>query len=138
MRPFEGKVALVTGASSGLGEATALQFARDGAKVVVAARRTGESQSVVRRIAELGAEAHFARTDVTLAADVEAMVGAALARRPGAAERYKVITARHSAMNRLGNAEETAAAIVWLCSEGARFVNGALLAVDGGETTRLH
>lgn len=257
MKPFEGKVALVTGASSGLGAATALQFARDGAKVVIAARRSEQSESVLRQIEALGGEGHVVRTDVARGADVEAMVASALARfgrldcavnnagisapvrtpvadveeaqwdalmnvnlkgvwlcmkheiramlaqgggaivnvasiygykpsdlghapycaskfgvvgltksaavdygqmglrinavapgftksemvnpdAPGAEERYKVIAARHSAMNRLGDAEDTANAITWLCSDAARFVNGAVLAVDGGETTRLY
>lgn len=58
--------------------------------------------------------------------------------RPGAAERYRALTARHSGMNRLGRAEETASAIVWLCSDGASYVNGAVLAVDGGGATRMY
>ena len=41
-------------------------------------------------------------------------------------------------MNRLGEAEETANAIVWLCSDAASFVNGAVLPVDGGAATRLY
>ena len=49
----------------------------------------------------------------------------------------EVIT-RHSAMDRLGEAHETAAAITWLCSEAASFVNGAVLAVDGGDTSRMY
>jgi len=57
--------------------------------------------------------------------------------RPGAAERLQILAVRHSAMNRLGEAEEVARAITWLCSEAAGFVNGSVLAVDGGETTRL-
>jgi NAD(P)-dependent dehydrogenase (short-subunit alcohol dehydrogenase family) len=257
MRPFEGKVALVTGGSSGLGAAAALQFAREGARVVIAARRHEQSESVLRQIESLGAEGHFVRTDMSRAIDIEGMVKSALARfgrldyavnnagvtgpvrtpvaevqesqwddlmnvnlkgvwlcmkheipailaqgggaivnvasiygykpsdighapycvskfgviglsksaavdygqtglrinaiapgftrsemvnpdRPGAAERYRVLAARHSAMGRLGEAEETASAITWLCSDGARFVNGAVLAVDGGDTTRLY
>ena len=58
--------------------------------------------------------------------------------RPGAAERYKALLSRHSGMNRLGKAEETANAIVWLCSDQARFVNGVVLAVDGGDTSRVY
>jgi NAD(P)-dependent dehydrogenase (short-subunit alcohol dehydrogenase family) len=50
MRPSDGKVALVTGDSAGLGAATALQFAREGARVVIAARRSDQSESVLRRI----------------------------------------------------------------------------------------
>ena len=257
MKPFDGKVALVTGGSSGLGAATALSFARGGAKVVIAARRSEQSLSVVDQILELGTEAHFVRTDVARAAKAEAMVKAAVERfgrldyavnnagivgpvrtpvadvtesewdqlmninlrgvwlcmkheipailangggaivnvasiygykpsdighapysvskfgvigltqsaavdygqtairinavapgftrsemvnpeRPGAADRYKLLAARHSAMNRLGDAEETAKAITWLCSDSASFVNGAVLTVDGGHTTRLY
>jgi NAD(P)-dependent dehydrogenase (short-subunit alcohol dehydrogenase family) len=41
-------------------------------------------------------------------------------------------------MNRLGRADEPAGAIVWLCSEAASYVNGAVLAVDGGGATRLY
>lgn len=259
---FEGKVVLVTGASSGLGEATALAFARQGARVVVAARRVGQGERVVQRIArECGGEAHFVATDVSRGNEVQALVEATLARfgrldcavnnagiagprftpvadvseaqwdevmgvnlkgvwlcmkheipallasggpegggaivnvasiygskpsdighapyatskfgvvgltqsaaadygqqglrinavapgftrsemvdpeRPGAAERYQALVARHSGMKRLGHAEETAAAIVWLCSAQASYVNGAVLAVDGGGATRLY
>jgi NAD(P)-dependent dehydrogenase (short-subunit alcohol dehydrogenase family) len=41
-------------------------------------------------------------------------------------------------MNRLGHAEEIASAITWLCSDAARFVNGTVLPVDGGATSRLY
>jgi A-factor type gamma-butyrolactone 1'-reductase (1S-forming) len=257
MRPFDGKVALVTGGSSGLGAATALQFAREGARVVIAARRSEKSEAVLRQIESLGSEGHFVKTDVSKAAEIEAMVKSALDRfgrldyavnnagvtgpvrtpvadideaqwdalmnvnlkgvwlcmkheipailaqgggaivniasiygykpsdlghapyciskfgviglsksaavdygqtglrinavapgftksemvdpdRPGGAERYKALAARYSAMNRLGEPEETANAITWLCSDAAKFVNGAVLTVDGGDTTRLY
>jgi len=52
-------------------------------------------------------------------------------------ERLQVLIGRHSSMKRLGKAEETANAIVWLCSNEAAFVNGAVLPVDGGSATRL-
>jgi A-factor type gamma-butyrolactone 1'-reductase (1S-forming) len=58
--------------------------------------------------------------------------------RPGAAERYRLLAARHSSMNHLGEAEEVASAIVWLCSESVSFINGAVLAVDGGSATRFY
>ena len=257
MRKFEGKVALVTGGSSGLGAAAAVQFAREGAGVVIAARRSEQSEFVLRQIESVGSKGHFVQTDVSRAADVESMVQSALNRfgrldyavnnagvtgpvrtpvaeveetqwdelmnvnlkgvwlcmkheipailaqgggvivniasiygykpsdighapycvskfgviglsksaavdyghtglrinavapgftrsemvdpdRPGAAEIYKTLTARHSAMSRLGDAEETAGAITWLCSDAARFVNGTVLSVDGGETSRLY
>ena len=50
----------------------------------------------------------------------------------------KTLVSRYSAMNRLGQAEETAEAIVWLCSDAAGFVNGAVLPVDGGDTSRVY
>jgi len=257
MGTFTGKVALVTGASSGLGEATALKLAREGAKVVVAARREDKGRAVVSKIEALGGEAFFIKTDITKRQDIEAMVAgtvkrfgqldcavnnagiggpaltqladiaeedwdavmntnlkgvwlsmkyeipAMLARskgaivnvssiygvkgadfghspyttskhgvialsksaaidyaqqgirvnavRPGfahselvdpyvdsAPEMMKAIISRHCGMNRLGEADEIAEAIAWLCSDAASFVNGAVLAIDGGETSRLY
>ncbi len=74
MKTFEGKVTIVTGGSSGLGAAAALQFAREGAKVVIAARRNDKSEAVVRQIEELGTEGLFLQTDVSKRAEVEALV----------------------------------------------------------------
>jgi NAD(P)-dependent dehydrogenase (short-subunit alcohol dehydrogenase family) len=74
MKQFKGKVALVTGASSGMGRAAAVLFAREGANVIVAARRAPESEETVRLIKEGGGEAIFIKADVSNAAEVEAMV----------------------------------------------------------------
>lgn len=71
---FRDKVILVTGGSSGIGEATARLFAAQGAKVVIAARRKLESEKIVRDIVAGGGEAIFVKTDVSRAADVENMV----------------------------------------------------------------
>lgn len=62
---FQDKVVIVTGASSGIGKVTAIEFARAGAKVVIAARRVEESQQVVKQIKEEGGEASFIPTDVS-------------------------------------------------------------------------
>ena len=256
MGTMTGKVALVTGGSSGLGEAAAVKLAAEGAQVVIAARRADRSAQVVERIVAAGGKAHHVLADISRGADVEALVRAVLDRhgrldcavnnagivgprltpvadvteaqwdevmgtnlrgvwlcmkheipallaggggaivniasiygtkpsdmghapyavskhgvvgltqsaaadygqqglrinavapgftlsemvdpeRPGAAERYRALVARHSGMKRLGRAEETAEAICWLCSDAASFVNGVVLPVDGGGATRL-
>ncbi|MEO8028091.1 MAG: glucose 1-dehydrogenase, partial [Bryobacteraceae bacterium] len=256
MKTFAGKVAIVTGASSGIGAAAALLFAREGANVVVAARRKDQSESVVRQIEALGAEALFVQTDVLKRADIEALVEKTLDRfgrldcavnnagisgpamvpvadieeadwdavmninlkgvwmcmkyqipamlkhgkgaivnissiygfkpsdvghgayctskfgviglsktaavdygqagirvnvvSPGFTHSEMVdpyvesipevmgtVVGRYSAQNRLGEAEEVAETIVWLCSDAARFVSGAVLAVDGGGTSKV-
>jgi A-factor type gamma-butyrolactone 1'-reductase (1S-forming) len=257
MNPFAGKVVIVTGASSGLGEAAALKFAQEGAKVVVAARREDKSRTVVRQIEALGGEGVFIKTDVTKRADIEALVEGTVAtfgildcavnnagitgpvmvplaeieedawdalmntnlkavwrcmkyeilamlrqgkgaivnissiygfkpsdvgQAPYCASKFGLIglsksaaidyaqqgirvnvvspgfthsemvdpyveaapdlmnrlVSRYSALNRLGTAEEGAEAITWLCSDAARFVNGVVLPVDGGDTSRLY
>ncbi len=74
MDTFAGKVALVTGGSSGIGRATAIKFGEQGAKVVVAARREKEGKETVEMIRKAGGEAAFVRTDVRIASQVENMV----------------------------------------------------------------
>ena len=76
--PFEGKVALVTGGSSGIGRATALVFAREGAKIVVADVLVNDGQETVNLIQRQGGEAIFVKTDVSRANEVEAMTNKAI------------------------------------------------------------
>ncbi|AIE73343.1 MULTISPECIES: glucose 1-dehydrogenase [unclassified Synechocystis] len=68
------KVAIVTGASSGIGRATAIAFGKAGASVVVVARRVDKGEETVRLITEAGGKAVFVQADVTKASDIEAMV----------------------------------------------------------------
>ena len=257
MKRLLDKVIVVTGASSGLGAATAIRLASEGAKVVLAARRRDKGEDVLRQVESAGGEGIFVQTDVTKTADVRALVAAALERfgsvdgafdnagitgptltpladideagwdeaintnlravfvcmkyqipallargggaivnmssmyglkpsdlghSPYCASKFGVIeltkTAavdygdkgirmnavcpgfthsemvdpyvesapklmgrvikRHSAMNRLGESDEVAQAVVWLLSEQASFINGAALLVGGGDTTRLY
>lgn len=77
---ISGKVILITGASSGIGEATALLLAGRGAKVVLGARRPELLAALAARIIAAGGEAAYAPTDVTQAADLAALVALALAR----------------------------------------------------------
>lgn len=74
MARFEGKVALVTGATSGIGRATAIAFARDGAVVVAAGRREAEGAETIRLIHTFGGSAEFMKTDVSVEAEVEHLV----------------------------------------------------------------
>lgn len=73
-----GKVVLVTGAGSGIGRDSARLFAREGAKVVVADVNVEHGEAVVQEIKRAGGEALFVRANVTLEADVQNMVKAAV------------------------------------------------------------
>ncbi len=96
---FVGKTILITGAGSGIGRATALVFAREGANVVSTDIDAAAAERTANEVIQIGAKATFAKTDVTMRAEVDAAVeqaiadfgqvhfvlnsaGAALARRP--------------------------------------------------------
>ena len=75
---FTDKVCLVSGGSSGIGKATCIQFANEGAKVLIMNRDEEEGEKVIAEINENGGEAIFIKTDVGIAADVKAAVQAAI------------------------------------------------------------
>jgi NAD(P)-dependent dehydrogenase (short-subunit alcohol dehydrogenase family) len=77
---FAGKVALVTGAAAGIGRASAQAFARAGARVVLADVDSDGGETTRRLIEESPGEAVFIKADVSKAADVEAMIDAAMKR----------------------------------------------------------
>jgi NAD(P)-dependent dehydrogenase (short-subunit alcohol dehydrogenase family) len=67
-------VVLITGALTGIGRATALAFARQGARVVVSGRRDEKGQALAAELRALGAEAEYVRADVRLEAEVRALI----------------------------------------------------------------
>ena len=74
MSEFKDKVVLVTGGGVGIGRATALAFASQGAKVVIGNRNIERGREATRAIRDAGGEASFLQTDVRVAAEVEALV----------------------------------------------------------------
>jgi NADP-dependent 3-hydroxy acid dehydrogenase YdfG len=70
---LSGKVAIVTGASAGIGEAIAIALAGEGASVVLAARRLDRIKATAATIEESGGEALAVQTDVARQEDVEAL-----------------------------------------------------------------
>jgi NAD(P)-dependent dehydrogenase (short-subunit alcohol dehydrogenase family) len=79
MRQFAGKVALITGGNAGIGRAAAIEFAKQGAKVVVSGRREKEGLEVIDELEAMGGEAIFVKTDVSQERDVKAMIERTLA-----------------------------------------------------------
>ncbi|MBI5947078.1 MAG: glucose 1-dehydrogenase [Chloroflexi bacterium] len=75
---LDGKVALITGASSGIGKATAFAFAREGAAVVVTARREAETEETARLIRDAGGRAISVATDVSSEPQVQSLIETAL------------------------------------------------------------
>ena len=119
MLKFSGKVALVTGAASGIGRASALAFARQGAKVVVADVKVGGGEETVKLVGQGGGDALFFCADVTIADQISALVKKTV-------EHYGRLDYAHNNVGMLG-----APAALAECSEEAwdRIVNVNLRSV---------
>ncbi|MCD6519355.1 MAG: SDR family NAD(P)-dependent oxidoreductase [Anaerolineae bacterium] len=79
IRQLQGQVAIITGASSGIGRATALALAREGCRVALAARRQSLLEDLAHKIRELGQEALVIPTDVTKREEVQKLISQTLA-----------------------------------------------------------
>lgn len=77
-RTLQNKIALVTGAGAGIGRASALAYAREGAKVVVSDVNDRGGNETVQMIASNGGDATFVHADVSKAGDVEKLIGATI------------------------------------------------------------
>lgn len=98
------KVCLITGAGSGIGRATALLFAREGARVLVADRDEVGGAETVRQVTAAGGTAHFLPIDVTAESQVQAMIAEAV--RLGGRERLDVLF-NNAGIGLVGAVEET-------------------------------
>ena len=93
---FSGRAVLVTGGGSGIGRVMAMRFAAEGAAVVVVDIVGEKAEEVVREIVEAGGKAIAVRADVSVAADVAAMVAAGLWRMRAACCAYSMMESRRS------------------------------------------
>jgi A-factor type gamma-butyrolactone 1'-reductase (1S-forming) len=100
------KVIIVTGASSGLGAATAIRLAAEGAKVVIAARRRDRGEQVLAEIEAAGGEGLFVPTDVNVTADVVALVAAAVDRFGGVDGAFNNAGVSGNALTPMADVEE--------------------------------
>src|SRR3546814_21043627 len=79
-KSFEGKVAMITGAASGIGEAAAILFAKNGARTVVADRDPDKGEAVAEAIRQMGGDAFFHQVDVADSEQVRGLIAATVER----------------------------------------------------------
>lgn len=136
-------VVLITGALTGIGRATALAFAREGASVVVSGRRDEAGHALAAELRAIGVRAEYLGADVRIEAGVRVNAVAPgpvqtdmLDRFVGGNEDAKSGFLASLPARRAGTPDEIAQTIVFLASDKARFLTGQCVAVDGGFTAQ--
>lgn len=134
---LEGKVALITGAATGIGRTGARLFAREGAKVIVADINDKEGEKTVREIREQGNEAAFIYVDLSSMSETERWKKGLPLRAKASGidpEEYYKASKERLPIKRTITEEEIANAAAFLVSDKAAGVTGVALPVDGGFT----
>lgn len=132
---LQGKVAIITGAASGIGRATALRFAQEGAKVVVADINTAGASACAELIYQQGGTATFITTDVSREGDIQAMIQTAVTQYGGLdilhnnAYWSEARTAQETTLDNWQRTMDVTLRAVWLASKAA---TPHLLARGGG------
>ena len=150
---LEGKVAIITGGTSGIGAATAELFADEGANVVIAGRSEQKGSALADR---LGPNVHYEQQDVTVEDDVRRVIDDTAERfgrldvlfnnaggptAGNVADKMAKLLgnlARANPLKKSGVAWDIATAALFLASEEGRFVNSHDLVVDGGRTSMFN
>jgi NAD(P)-dependent dehydrogenase (short-subunit alcohol dehydrogenase family) len=147
---LKGKVAIVTGGTDGIGRATAMRLAQEGARVAICARRQEMLDKTAAELRKVGADALAVAADVSKALSREYAADNILVNtvcigkiKSGQHERRYTIqgisageyyrqTARDIPLGRVGEAEEVASVIAFLVSDAASYVTGTSINLDGG------
>src|SRR5438132_624353 len=130
MPKFQGKVAVVTGGSSGIGLATAKRFVEEGAFVYITGRR---QTALDKAVSLIGHSVTAVQADVSNLADRDRLYDQQAPTKEGA-DQARAQFAAAVPFGRLGRPEEIASTALFLASDEASFIAGVDLPVDGGMT----